>query len=261
MAIVDRFSQEFFLTAGMCDQTSHLPLQLLTLQFIDTASLHANSLGIGFAALIPLGIGWVLSKLTIEMTEWPGINAHYRILTWIEAINHHLSERCARVEDLDGKIYGYIRSTWACIDYRQRKAANLSVLSERSFPIGPLECPIEGQQRLRRLEGETVRQKEYTFQYCDTDFNRHVNSTRYIELLQNVMGQEFNLGHSMERFEICYLHEALGEQTATVTIAKDAPDKESYNAMVQVDTNTVITSRMRYRALTEKEKESLIPLI
>ena len=81
------------LTAGESDAEGRMPLTLLTERLIENATEHANALGIGYADLLPLGIGWVLSRVSVEMTSWPAINEAYTVTTWIESYNRRFSER------------------------------------------------------------------------------------------------------------------------------------------------------------------------
>ena len=70
----DRFIHKFFLTAGECDAEGRMPLTRVAERIIEVATEHANALGIGYAALIKKNLGWVLSRLSIEMKRFPGIN-------------------------------------------------------------------------------------------------------------------------------------------------------------------------------------------
>ena len=56
-----KHTHDYFLTAGECDATGHMPVQLLVSRVIEVATEHANSLNIGYANLQPRGIAWVLS--------------------------------------------------------------------------------------------------------------------------------------------------------------------------------------------------------
>lgn len=61
----------------------------------------------------------------------------------------------------------------------------------------------------------------YTFRYCDLDFNRHVNSARYIELLLNQWPLDFHDAYLIHRIEISYLNEAHFGDEARIAIAGD----------------------------------------
>ena len=59
---------------------------------------------------------------------------------------------------------------------------------------------------------------KYRFQYSDLDINRHVNSSRYIELLLNQWSLEFHDKNRLTRFDIAYIHEARYDQEVTLRL-------------------------------------------
>ncbi len=69
------YKETYFISAGDTDASGHLSLPLLTSRIIDIATAHANSLGIGNPSMQQLNLGWVLSRLTIEMQEFPPVSA------------------------------------------------------------------------------------------------------------------------------------------------------------------------------------------
>ena len=50
--------------------------------------------------------------------------------------------------------------------------------------------------------------------------NRHVNSSRYIELLLNQWDLDFHDRNRLTRFEIAYMHEALFDELCEVRLAE-----------------------------------------
>ena len=77
----------WFLTAGETDARSLMPITLMAARAIETATEHANALGIGYTELAEHRLGWVLARLSIEVLRYPGINETYSMSTWIEGYN------------------------------------------------------------------------------------------------------------------------------------------------------------------------------
>ncbi len=205
----------YLLTAGESDASGLMPLTLVTERVIEVATEHANALSIGYADLSKKNIGWVLSRLAIEMKRYPHINEHYSLSSWIESYNKHFSERnFVMTSDDTGEILGYMRSVWAAIDMESRTVADLSDFEKDGFPLSDRECPIARISRQPKLPDEATEEK-YTFKYCDLDFNRHVNTVRYLALILN----HWSLGHfdrnMVERLDLCFHHECFfGEEVA-----------------------------------------------
>lgn len=202
------YSHRYLLTAGESDAEGRMPLTLVVERVIEVASEHANRLGIGYDALLAHGIGWVLSRISVEMSRYPAINKHYTFTTWIESYNRRFSERCFCITADSGEVLGYARTIWVAIDFKTRAAADLSVLGADAFVVADLPCPIERTPRLPALTSDDTC-AQYTFGYRDIDFNRHVNTIRYLDLILN----HWPLGHYDEyapaRFDILFHQECV----------------------------------------------------
>jgi acyl-ACP thioesterase len=200
------YTHEYFLAAGSTNAFGEMPITLLTSRIIEVATEHANLLNIGYKRLTALGIGWVLSRLSIEMTRMPGINETYSLTTWIEGWTRMYSDRCMVVKDGDGNIIGHVRTVWVAIDIEKRSIADLSVLNADSMVCKTMECPIAKQRKMLPITDPTAT-AAVQFRYCDIDFNRHVNSVRYIEHILDQWELEFFDHHKITRFDIAYLQE------------------------------------------------------
>lgn len=214
------YTQNYFLTAGECNAEGRMPLNLLIARLIEVATEHANSLGIGYAALIKLNLAWVLSRVSVEITRMPGINESYSLTTWIESTNRLFSERCFEITDDQSNILAMARTTWAAIDIASRKPSNPGAFGEVMFPSDPKACPVSPAPRLRDLP-ENAETEDYTFRYCDLDFNRHVNTVRYIDLILNHWGLEWFDSYDISRFDITFAHECHFGDTIQLRVSTD----------------------------------------
>lgn len=199
------FTIDYFLTAAECDAQKEISLPLLTQRFIDISTAHANRCGIGYDRLIADRNAWVLSRLTIEMKRFPAINESYSLTTWIESLNRHFSERNVEVRDSHGQIIGYARLIWVAINIDTRRPADLTPYMG-TIPPSERPCPIERQSKLTAVANPDI-STTYRFKYSDIDFNRHVNSTRYIQFILDLYDLCFFDHHFVRRFEIAYMAE------------------------------------------------------
>lgn len=220
------YSRQFFLTAGECDARGRMPMPLMAERIIEVATEHANSLGIGYDALIRHNIGWVLSRLSIEMLSYPGINDTYSLTTWIESINRRFSERNFAIYGPDGNIAGYARTVWSAIDFGQRSGADLSALGVDKCPTADLECPMAKTPRIPALPHDALTAR-YTFRFCDLDFNRHVNTVRYLELLMDQWSLSHYDSHEIARVDLLFHHECRFGESVDVRMAPDSPSVDN----------------------------------
>ncbi len=204
--IVKEFTQEYYLTAGECNPQGYMPVTLIASRIIEVATFHANSLDVGYSRLKEHGQAWVLSRLAIEMYRYPTVNDAYSVTTWIEGFNRHFSERNFEIRSASGETLGYVRSIWVAIDIEKREAADIGYLDILPSLVSDRPCPIAKQGRVRPLVG-SYRTSPYRFRFTDCDFNRHVNTVRYIERVLNQWTLDFHDTHVIERFEVSFMQE------------------------------------------------------
>ena len=123
------FSRQFYLLPGECNSEQEMPLWLLVNRIIEVATLHADSLGIGYRRLSRDNQAWVLSRMAIEMERYPKAGENYTLATWIESFNRHFSERNIEILDGDGTAIGYARTIWSVIDTNARTSCDISALA------------------------------------------------------------------------------------------------------------------------------------
>lgn len=247
-------TEEFYLSAGECGPERRLPVTLLTAQIIECATHHSNNCGAGYNNLIVQGQAWVLSRLAIEMTDYPLINETYRISTWVENTNRRFSERNFEIVNCRNETVGYARTVWMAIDIERRCVADISRLTALSDIMLDRPCPIARPARHQPVEHPT-QAGVYTFRYCDLDFNRHVNTVRYIELIMDQWSLEFHDSHAVKRIDISFLHESYCGDTARIATEfdKDAStartdiivdDKVSCHASIEFTDNNWIKNKL-----------------
>lgn len=195
-----------FLSAAECNAQQEISLTLLAQRLLDIATAHVAALGVGYEHLLENNHAWVLSRLSIELRSFPSINRPYSLITWVEDVNRHYSERIVEIRDDNDRPIGYGRLTWVAIDIKTRRPADLTPYVDKITPSSN-RCPIERFPRLGRLEAsDSV--TTYRFRYSDIDFNRHVNSTRYIQLILDRWPLDFFDRNRVARFDISYHAEA-----------------------------------------------------
>lgn len=235
------YTESFFLSAGEVNAEGEMSLPLLVAKFIDLATAHANGLHLGNPDMVEHHAGWVLSRIALQMESYPKANEPYSITTWVERWTRRFSVRCFMVSDQAGKPLGYARSVWMILSTTTRESLPLTIFDT---PIG-LEikdrCPdIEtGKHRvIAPYETEdtlpsdvltsTIRPSFYTFQYCDLDFYRHVNTVRYVSLLLNQFPLQEMDNMMIDRLEMSFMHE--GHYGETVEVRRH-DESESLTAM------------------------------
>lgn len=238
------FSKTFYLAAGECNPQGEMPLPLMVNRIIEVATLHANSWGVGYRHLIAQNHAWVLSSVVVEMERFPRVDTDYTLTTWIEDYNRHFSQRNFEIRDGEGKTLGYARTIWVVIDLLTRTSVDISSLEYIRVNITGHPCPIAPRSRLRPLEeGSDV---THRFGYAECDFNRHVNTVRYLELILNRFTLDYFDRMMPRRLELIFSKETHYGEEALLRMAETAPDDWQVNIIAGGDDH--VRSRVMFVA-------------
>ena len=225
------------------DFTGKLTMGVLGNHLLNCAGVHASERGFGMATLNEHHYTWVLSRLAIEMNEFPHQYEPFTIETWVENVYRLFTDRNFAISGKDGKIYGYARSVWAMISMEDRKPADLLTLHGGNISnyIAVKDCPIEKPGRVKITDSEPV--VEYVAKYCDIDVNGHVNSIKYIEHVLDLFPLNFYKEHVIRRFEIAYVAESYyGDK---LTFFRQQKSENEYDVEVRKnDSDVVIRSKL-----------------
>jgi medium-chain acyl-[acyl-carrier-protein] hydrolase len=240
MTQLKEYTHKYFLTAGECNPQQEMPLSLVLERVVEVSTEHANAWGVGYSQLKKDNQGWVLSRVTIEMTRYPKANEAYSVTTWIEDYNRRFSQRNMSIQDGNGNIIGYARTIWVVMNWATRESVDISKLSYIRENVSGRPCPIADQTHFRPIEA--TRKVEYQFQYTDTDVNRHVNSVRYAQLMMNLWDLKHYDEHFISRFEIAYKKECPFGAKAFIKVDDSNPD----DCCCQVDVDDVSHCNARF---------------
>lgn len=214
---------------------------------LNAAGNHSQRRGWGIGALNESHHTWVLSRLSVEMTDMPRQYEHFEITTWVESVIKLFTNRNFAILRPDGTPYGYARSIWAMIDLDTRRPCDLLTLYEGdilNYVVSEEEnvCPIAGHGRFRFRDAQLVRTID-TY-YSDVDINGHINSIKYIEHILDIFPRE-RFEQGIRRFEIAYKAESymgdqlsfylqtVGDNEFDVEVRKNAGDDASGEVVCQ----------------------------
>ena len=193
------------------DDRKKLRLFNLENYLLEAAGTVADELGFGIQALHPIGLTWILTRLSIEMYELPTHCDKIRIETWIESNAHMLSTRDYRLYSGE-RLIGQCKSVWAVLDLEKREIVN--VFNEPMFD----NC-VDGEViDMPRVRMTTIPEPTgcvpHKIVYSDLDYNRHCNSCRYLQAMTDAYLPDY-YGKKV-RLDINYSKEVgLGDELQT----------------------------------------------
>lgn len=184
--------------------TARLPVLCKYMQ--EAAYHHAEHLGVGHTHLSPLNMGWVLSRMRIEVNRLPKWGETVKLRTWPSGRDRLFYNRDFEITDGGGEIILQASTAWFVIDVNRRERLIPEWWQTAEYPFGSKVFS----RKLERLKacgcssGEPV-----TVNYGDLDQNGHVNNVRYIEWILNSLPLEFHQQRRIRSVEVNYLSEAV----------------------------------------------------
>ena len=196
------------------DMKNEVFLPVLWSRMQETAWHHADHLRLGYSDLMTQQYFWVLSRLSIQMEEYPRWEDRIRVKTWLAGTGRLFALRQFSIADLTGKILGTARSAWLVLDLKSRKPQKIEPLFKHLRhlfnhlpPEEPEKLPAAGQPRSK---------KSYEIRYSDIDIHHHVSNIKYIEWILDSVPLEMNRTHQIHTFEINFLAESSYEDAISI---------------------------------------------
>ena len=206
-----KYNYEYEIKYQEVDGQKKLRLFNLENYLLEVAGTVADALGFGIQALHPMGITWILTRMSVEMYALPTHCEKIRIETWIESNVHMLSTRDFRIYSGDTLI-GQCKSVWAVLDLEKREIVNC-------FDMPIFEGSVDGEVlEMARVRMTTIPEPTgcvpHKVVYSDIDYNGHCNSCRYLQAMTDAYLPDY-YGKTV-RLDINYSKEAmLGETLMT----------------------------------------------
>lgn len=198
------------------DFTLRATIPALGEAILNTAGTDAHDKGFGVDALNAGNRSWVLSRMAVEFDSLPAEYADYEIATWISDYGRVLSTRNFTLRELaSGREFGRAVTQWAMIDLDSRAAVDLSGVGRaHDDAVVALPPPAAPPRKIRSVE--PVLRREHRVVYSDIDFNRHVNTMRYIGMMLDMLPLEMLTQPAPVRLDLHFLRECRYGETLSV---------------------------------------------
>ena len=198
------------------DFTLRATLASLGGAILNVAGTDARTKGFGIDVLGRQNLSWVLSRFAMEFDSRPEQYTDYTIATWISDYNRLMSTRNFTLTDSAGRQFGRAVSQWCMLDLTTRSAVDMTSTADmHSSWIVDAPVPAERPRKIRPL-ADTTLEMAHRVAYSDIDFNRHMNTMRYIELMTDMLPVELPSGDRPVRFDVNFMHESVLGQMLTV---------------------------------------------
>lgn len=181
---------------------------------LDVAGEDADRKGFGISALDSASNTWVLSRLAVDIAAQPKQYEEIDVDTWVNEFNRLSSTRNFRIHRGEECVAKGV-SQWCMLNMESRQVVDMSLLKDTYLKAMVEEpSPIPAPARLRPITpaGSTSRPVVYS----DIDFNRHVNTLRYIDLIFDNVPLSLIEQNNGLRIDINFIAEAVYGETLTI---------------------------------------------
>ncbi len=191
----------------------------------ETAWHHADHLRVGYSDLAEHQYFWVLSRLSIQLEEYPRWGDRIKIKTWLAGTGRLFALRHFSIAHSKGDILGTAKSAWLVLDLKSRKPQRIGPIFKH---LRHLLENLPSSEEPEKLSGpvQSKMEKSFTVRYSDIDMHHHVNNIKYIEWILDSFPFEMNQTHHIHTCEINFLAESsCGDFISihTETLKEDPP--------------------------------------
>jgi acyl-ACP thioesterase len=209
------WEDEYSISFYEVDAKNEMFLPVLWGSMQETAWHHADHLRVGYSDLMGHQYFWVLSRLSVQMEEYPHWGDRIRVKTWLTGTGRLFALRQFSIADLTGKILGTAWSAWLVLDLKSRRPQKIEPLFRHLRHLFDPLPPAEEPEKLP-APVQPKSKKSYEVRYSDIDIHHHVNNIKYIEWILDSVPFEMNQTHQIHTFEINFLAESSYEDVISI---------------------------------------------
>lgn len=175
----------------------------------DAAEEHCIRLGTDWDSMAKKNYFWAVIRQKLEINRLPETHETVTVKTWPMPTSRVAYPRATEGYDKDGNTLFKIISIWVIMDMHSRAmvlpgksgidVAGTVLGTELKAPAGLPAC-------------ETPLETLRTVSYSDLDVNGHMNNTRYLDWICDLLPASFHREHPLKAVTICYNSEALEGQ-------------------------------------------------
>ena len=240
------YSQNFEINDHFVDCFGRMTPASILMLIQEVAGKHCVALSVDYETLARRGMFWAVTRHRVQIERLPRLGETIRVETWPMPTTKVAYPRSVVAYDEAGNECFRAISLWVLMNLDTRSMilpgkSGISVVGS----LRGLELPSPGSLAL--MDHTQTRQRQVCF--TDLDRNGHMNNTRYLDWVSDLLPSAFHQGHEVKEFTICYHAEAREGQV--LGLSWDFPQEDC----LQVDarrTDTekeerVFSARLLYR--------------
>jgi medium-chain acyl-[acyl-carrier-protein] hydrolase len=199
------YVQNFEITDNMVDCYGRLKTSNILFIAQEIAGKHCNLLQVDYETLAQKRMFWAVTRHKVQVTRLPRRGETIRVETWPMPTTRVAYPRSVVAYDEAGNECFRSISLWVLMDLDTRSM----ILPGKSgiSVLGTLRgTELAAPNSLVPKALNTSRSRTVCF--TDLDHNGHMNNTRYLDWIDDLLPSPFHCKHTIREFTVCYLSEA-----------------------------------------------------
>lgn len=215
--MAEKSTYSYMIDPQWVDFTMRISPSALTNLVLGVAGIDAQRKGFGTDTLNRDNFSWVLLRMAVEYDHRPEQYSEITITTWVSDYARMMSTRNFTLQDAQGRQIGRVVTQWCMIDLSTRRPVDLTtpkVADTYGKFVVESPSPCDAPRRLGVIESQ--RRTPHRVVYSDIDFNGHVNTLRYIDMMLDELDIELFRGERSMRLDLNFQHECRYGQTLEI---------------------------------------------
>ena len=189
----------------MADMNGHIKLPDVILLSLQVSGMQAIELGVSDKAILEdYNLVWIITEYDIEVVRLPRFAEEITIETEALSYNRLFCYRRFTIYDEAGQDLIHMMATFVLMDRDSRK-----VHAVEPEIVAPYQSDFD-KKLIRGPKYETLEEpisKDYHVRFYDLDMNGHVNNSKYLDWIFEVMGADFLTQYIPKKINLKYVKE------------------------------------------------------
>ncbi len=179
----------------------------------DMAGRHCVQLQLTWEDLAKKGLFWAVVRHRVQIRRLPTRGETITLETWPMPTTRVAYPRAMAAYDESGELLFQTVSLWVLMDLQSRSMVlpGKSTVEVNGLLRGT-ELAVPGSMTPKNLSSQVCR----SVRFSQLDRNGHMNNTRYLDWICDLLPARFHQEHPIREFVICYLNEAREDQEITI---------------------------------------------
>ena len=204
------YSQEFTITDNHIDCFGRLKPSMILYFMQEVAGRHFDNISMDYDTLAEKGMMWVIIRQKVQVSRIPMRGETIRVETWPMPNTRVAYPRSVVAYDANGEEVFRSISIWVLMDVNSR-AMILPGKSGVMVPGTIRGNELAAPNALPAKELRNHRSRSVCF--TDLDRNGHMNNTRYLDWIADLLPSQLHKAHTLKELTVCYMSEAREGQT------------------------------------------------